>query len=69
MKTLGQTVSDKARKRIAIVAMLIIELKFHYQFIFLFFFCGRAFASSQMKIEYLVLVHDTCVIVLKICKI
>ena len=49
MKKVGQTVSDKARKRIAIVAMLIIELKSHYHFIFLFF--GRAFASSQMKIK------------------
>ena len=38
MKELGQTVSDKARKRIAIVAMLIIELKSHCHFIFLFLY-------------------------------
>ena len=36
MKELAKTISNKARKRIAIVAMLIIELKSHYQFIFLF---------------------------------
>ena len=38
MKKVGQTVSDKARKRIAIVAMLIIELKSHCHFIFLFLY-------------------------------
>ena len=37
MKDLAKTISDKARKRIPIVAKLIIELKSHYYYIFYFF--------------------------------
>ena len=47
MKDLAKTISDKARKRIPIVAKLIIELKSHYQFIFLFLY----FVAARLPVH------------------
>ena len=52
MKEVGQTISDKARKRIAIVAKENYRAKISLPvYFFIFLFCGRAFASSQMKLR------------------
>ena len=47
IKEVDETSSDKARKRITIVAKLIIELKSHYQFIFLFLY----FVAARLPVH------------------
>ena len=51
MEEVGQTISDKARKRIAIVAKLKYRAKISLPvYFFIFYFGRRAFASSQMNL-------------------
>ena len=51
MKELAKMISDKERKRISIVAKVIIEQNNLITILFFYFFIlVRAFASSQMKV-------------------